>query len=55
MHWPEVISNDAFNIVEIELKRPGTGKTITSNLDPVKRDPSITSWSSKTVKFACCA
>ena len=39
MHSPEVISNDAFNIVEIELKRPGTGKTITSNLDPVKIDP----------------
>src|SRR5689334_5132185 len=26
MHLPEVTSNDAFNIVEIELKRPGTGK-----------------------------
>jgi len=39
VHSPEVISNDAFNIVEIELKRPGTGKTITSNLDPVKIDP----------------
>ena len=39
MHSPEVISNDAFNIVEIELKRPGTGTTITSNLDPVKIDP----------------
>ena len=39
MHSPEVISNDAFNIVEIELKRPGKGTTITSNLDPVKIDP----------------
>jgi quercetin dioxygenase-like cupin family protein len=39
MHSPEVISGDAFNIVEIELKKPGTGKTITSNLDPVKTDP----------------
>jgi quercetin dioxygenase-like cupin family protein len=39
MHSPEVTSNDAFNIVEIELKKPGTGKTITSNLDPVKIDP----------------
>jgi hypothetical protein len=39
MHSPEVISNDAFNIVEIELKIPGTGKAITSNLDLVKIDP----------------
>jgi|SRR5947209_11299563 len=39
MHSPEVISNDAFNIVEIELKKSGTGKAITSNLDPVKIDP----------------
>ena len=38
MHSPEVISNDAFNIVEIELKKSGTGKAITSNLDPVKID-----------------
>jgi uncharacterized RmlC-like cupin family protein len=39
MHSPEVISNDAFNIVEIELKTPGTGKAIMSNLDPLKIDP----------------
>ena len=39
MHSPEVISNDAFNIIEIELKTPGTGKTITSKLDPLKVDP----------------
>ena len=39
MHSPEVISNDPFNIVEIELKKPGTGKAITSKLDPVKVDP----------------
>jgi uncharacterized RmlC-like cupin family protein len=39
MHSPEVISSNAFNIVEIELKGPGTGKTITSNLDPLKIDP----------------
>lgn len=39
MHSPEVISDDPFDIVEIELKRPGAGKTITSNLDPVKTDP----------------
>jgi uncharacterized RmlC-like cupin family protein len=39
MHSPEVISNDAFNIVEVELKTPSTGKAIASSLDPVKRDP----------------
>ena len=39
MHSPEVIGNDPFNIIEILLKRPGTGKTIASNLDPLKVDP----------------
>jgi uncharacterized RmlC-like cupin family protein len=39
MHLPEVISEDAFNIIEIELKSSGTGKAITSPLDPVKTDP----------------
>ncbi len=39
MHSPEVTGDDAFNIIEIELKNPGTGKAITSNLDPVKINP----------------
>ncbi len=39
MHSPEVVSDEPFNIVEIELKKPGTGKKITSALDPVKVDP----------------
>jgi uncharacterized RmlC-like cupin family protein len=39
MHSPEVISNEPFNIVEVELKKPGTGKKITAALDPVKIDP----------------
>jgi quercetin dioxygenase-like cupin family protein len=39
MHSPEVVSDDAFNIVEVELKTPGTGQAITSSLDPVKIDP----------------
>jgi quercetin dioxygenase-like cupin family protein len=39
MHAPEVISHDAFNIVEVELKKPGTGKAIPGRLDPVKTDP----------------
>jgi hypothetical protein len=39
MHAPEVISDESFNIVEVELKKPGTGKAITSSLDPIKVDP----------------
>jgi hypothetical protein len=39
MHSPEVISNDDFNIIEIELKTSRTGKAIASSLDPVKLDP----------------
>ena len=39
MHSPEVTSDSPFNIIEIELKLPGSGKPITSNLDPVKVDP----------------
>jgi hypothetical protein len=38
MHSPEVVSDAPFNIVEIELKKPGTGKKITTPLDPVKVD-----------------
>jgi len=39
MHSPEVVGNDPFNIIEIELKTAGTGKAITSDRDPVKIDP----------------
>jgi hypothetical protein len=39
MHSPEVISNEPFNIVEVELKKPGTGKKIVTKLDPPKLDP----------------
>ena len=39
MHAPEVVSDAPFNIVEVELKKPGTGKKITSALDPLKVDP----------------
>ena len=38
MHSPQVLDHD-FNIVEIELKTPGTDKVITSDLDPLKVDP----------------
>jgi hypothetical protein len=39
MHSPEVLSDRPFNIIEIELKKPGTGQAIASSLDPVKIDP----------------
>jgi hypothetical protein len=39
MHAAEVLSDDSFNIIEVELKAPGTGKTIPADLDPVKIDP----------------
>jgi hypothetical protein len=39
MHAPDVISPDAFNIIEIELKKPGTGTAIPNRLDPVMTDP----------------
>jgi uncharacterized RmlC-like cupin family protein len=39
MHAPEVISDAPFNIVEIELKKPGVHTTVSSALDPVKIDP----------------
>jgi len=38
MHSPEVIGDSPFNIIEVELKKSGTGKAITSSLDPVKID-----------------
>ncbi|HEX4771628.1 MAG TPA: hypothetical protein VH351_12395 [Bryobacteraceae bacterium] len=39
MHLPELISDEPLNIIEVELKKPGTGKPISDNLDPVKLDP----------------
>ncbi len=39
MHTPEVVSDEPFNIIEVELKYPGTGKPIDRSLDPVKTDP----------------
>jgi beta-alanine degradation protein BauB len=38
MHSPQVLDHD-FDIIEVELKTPGTGKAITGNLDPLKVDP----------------
>lgn len=39
MHAPEVVSDEPFNIVEVELKRADAGKAISGSLDPVKLDP----------------
>jgi quercetin dioxygenase-like cupin family protein len=39
MHAPEVVSDAPFNIIEVELKNPGTGAAVTSALDPPKIDP----------------
>jgi quercetin dioxygenase-like cupin family protein len=38
MHSPEVLDHD-FDIIEIELKTPGTDKVVSSNLDPLRVDP----------------
>jgi quercetin dioxygenase-like cupin family protein len=39
MHAAEVVSDDPFNIIEVELKTIASGKAISSDLDPVKIDP----------------
>ncbi len=39
MHSPEVVSDNAFNLVEVELKTPGTEKPISGKLDSLKVDP----------------
>jgi hypothetical protein len=38
MHSPEVISDAAFNIIELELKKPGAGKTASGPHDALKLD-----------------
>src|ERR1700733_8256824 len=38
MHSPEVVSDDAFNIIELELKKPGAGKVASSPRDVLKVD-----------------
>jgi hypothetical protein len=38
MHSPEVISDAPFNIVELELKKPGAGKAASSANDALKLD-----------------
>ncbi len=39
MHTSEIVSARPVGIVEIELKKPGAGKAITTALDPVQVDP----------------
>jgi hypothetical protein len=38
MHSPEVVSDDPFNIIEVEIKKPGTGKTAANPKDALKLD-----------------
>lgn len=40
MHSPEVLDHD-FDIIEVELKTPGTDRKITGSLDPLKVGPGI--------------
>src|ERR1051326_1706331 len=37
-HIAEVATEKPVNIIEIELKKPGSGKTVTTPLDPLKVD-----------------
>ena len=38
MHSPEVVSDEPFNILEVELKKPGSGKSSAGAKDAVKLD-----------------
>jgi hypothetical protein len=38
MHSPQVLDHD-FNIIEIELKKPGTSQSTAGDFDPLKVDP----------------
>jgi quercetin dioxygenase-like cupin family protein len=38
MHSPQILDS-AFNIIEVEVKTPGTDKPISGKLDPLKVDP----------------
>jgi quercetin dioxygenase-like cupin family protein len=38
MHSPKALDHD-FNIIEVELKTPGTGKSVAGKFDPLKVDP----------------
>jgi quercetin dioxygenase-like cupin family protein len=38
-HTSEIASGNPVNIVEVELKKPGAGKTVTTALDPIRIDP----------------
>lgn len=39
MHTSEVVSAAPVTIIELEIKKPGNGKAITTALDPLKVDP----------------
>ena len=39
LHTSEVVSSAPVTIIELEIKKPGNGKAITTALDPLKVDP----------------
>ena len=39
MHSGEVLTPKDFNIIEVELKKSGSGKALTTSLDPLKMSP----------------
>ncbi len=39
MHSGQVLTSKDFNIIEVELKKAGSGKAVTSSLDPLKTIP----------------
>jgi len=38
IHIPELLTDEPVRIIEVELKKPGSGKSATGQLDPVKVD-----------------
>src|SRR5262249_38504561 len=39
LHSPELITPETAHLVEVELKKPGSGKKAVTGLDPLKVDP----------------
>ena len=54
MHSPEVISDAAFNIIELELKKPGAERRRVVLTMPSNSMANITNWNLRTTRFACC-
>jgi hypothetical protein len=41
LHTSEVVSNAPVTIIELEIKKEGSGKTVDTKLDPLKVDPQV--------------